>query len=82
MTQSEQDWIDEVEAEDRKDPLRVKERLVFEIIKRKNGIVTMREIQDELGFSSTSVVSRYIQKLQIKGFIRKVTGYIINENME
>ena len=78
--ENEKEWEEELDSP--KDPLKPKERILFELIKKNKGIITFRQIMDELGFSSTSVVARYIDNLNRKGFIRKVTGYVTKDEKD
>lgn len=79
---SEKEFEEEIEHEDRGDALSLKERSVFDLIKKRKGIITLREIQNILGFSSSSVVHRYVKKLQKKGFISAVKGWEIVYGMD
>jgi uncharacterized membrane protein len=75
----EKDYQEELDHELSGDYLSLKERTLFDLIKMRKGIITVREMQDILGWSSTSCVDRYLKKLHMKNYIRPVKGYVITK---
>lgn len=76
--ENEEEWNEEMIREINKDPLSDKERKMLSYVKHMEGIFTIRQAQEAIGFSSTSVVHHYIQNLVKKGFISATSGYKIN----